>query len=245
MRPIAIVVVKYVFPFVLIILFYFPGYISKEFIKLVTREDGFYENLGALFFLLTAIAFFVLVARPKLYRFENKNGRYTERFYFLLLGILFFFAFGEEISWGQRIFDFDTPEIIKKYNRQGEFNLHNLDIFHHSTSDDIKKTGFQALLTMSRLFYMFFIFYLLVIPLANRFNATLKKFIHKVQLPVPHILFGVLFTFNILFAKTLRLIYEKDIEMGYAEAWGFVEIRETAFAILLFALPLYWMKLKK
>lgn len=235
---------KYILPFIIIALFYFPGYISKDFIKLATREDGFYENLGALFFLLTAISFFVLAARPKLYRFEIKNGKYTERLYFLLFGILFLFAFGEEISWGQRIFDYATPEAIKKANMQGEFNLHNMKIFHHSDSDGIKKTGFPALLTMARLFYIFFIFYLLFIPLAYRYNSRFNKFIGKLRLPVPPLIFGVLFIFNILFGKMLRLIYEREIELGYSYAWGFVEVKETVFALLLFALPLSWMKFK-
>ena len=241
MRQVNLVVAKYIIPFILIPLFYFPGYISKDFLKLATKEDGFYENLGALFFLLTAIAFFVLAARPKLYRFENKYRKYTERLYFLLFGLLFVFAFGEEISWGQRIFDYATPEAIKKVNAQGEFNLHNMKIFHHSTSEGIKKTGFPALLTMARLFYMVFLFYLLVIPIVYRFNSRFKKFVHTVRLPVPHVIFGALFVFNILFAKTLRLIYEES-ELGYAGVWGFVEVKETVFALLLFALSLSWMK---
>ena len=98
MRKVNFIVPKYLFPFILIPLFYFPGYISNDFLIQAAKEDGFYQNLGALFFLLTAIAFIVLATRPKLYRFENKNRKYTERLYFLLLGILFVFAFGEEIS---------------------------------------------------------------------------------------------------------------------------------------------------
>ena len=243
MRKVNFIVPKYLFPFILIPLFYFPGYISNDFLIQAAKEDGFYQNLGALFFLLTAIAFIVLATRPKLYRFENKNRKYTERLYFLLLGILFVFAFGEEISWGQRIFDYATPEAINKVNVQGEFNLHNMKIFHHSTSEGIKKTGVSALLTMARLFYMVFLFYLLVIPIGCRFNSRFKKFVHTVRLPVPHVIFGALFVFNILFAKTLRLIYEES-ELGYAGVWGFVEVRETVFALLLFALPLSWMKFK-
>ncbi len=38
---------------------------------------------------------------------------------------LFFFA-GEEISWGQRVFGFGTPETLSKLNHQQETNLHNL-----------------------------------------------------------------------------------------------------------------------
>ena len=33
---------------------------------------------------------------------------------------------GEEISWGQRIFNYGTPDTIEQVNVQREFNLHNL-----------------------------------------------------------------------------------------------------------------------
>ncbi len=179
---------KYLFFFILIPLLYFPGYVSNDFLIQAAKEDGLYQNIGALFFLLTAIAFFVLVARPKLYRFENKNGRYTERFYFLLLGLLFFFAFGEEISWGQRIFDFDTPEAIKRVNLQGEFNLHNMEIFHGSTREGEKKTGILGLFSMHNLFYLVFFTYLVITPLLYRFSAKFRAFTHRIKLPVPIII---------------------------------------------------------
>ncbi|MBD1540333.1 hypothetical protein HC749_19500 [Arthrobacter sp. S13_S34] len=37
------------------------------------------------------------------------------------------FLTGEEISWGQRIFGWDTPEDLGEVNRQGETNVHNLN----------------------------------------------------------------------------------------------------------------------
>ena len=37
------------------------------------------------------------------------------------------FIAGEEISWGQRIFSFSTPEILTAINDQNEFNLHNVN----------------------------------------------------------------------------------------------------------------------
>ncbi|MGR3462616.1 MAG: hypothetical protein ACU0AX_06770 [Roseovarius sp.] len=41
---------------------------------------------------------------------------------------LFFFAAGEEISWGQRIFDWQAPEIITDNSFRSETNLHNLKV---------------------------------------------------------------------------------------------------------------------
>ena len=48
--------------------------------------------------------------------------------YFLGTALFFFVCAGEEISWGQRVLGFETPESVKEINEQGEFNLHNLNL---------------------------------------------------------------------------------------------------------------------
>lgn len=58
-------------------------------------------------------------------RFRAAMGRKTLA-YFALLGLFFFVCAGEEISWGQRIFGFGTPDAMSEVNEQDEFNLHNL-----------------------------------------------------------------------------------------------------------------------
>ncbi|MCB1121119.1 MAG: hypothetical protein KJT03_06205 [Verrucomicrobiae bacterium] len=50
-----------------------------------------------------------------------------KRTLFVCFGILFLFGAGEEISWGQRIFGFETPPAIREINGQDEFNVHNID----------------------------------------------------------------------------------------------------------------------
>lgn len=44
----------------------------------------------------------------------------------LLLAIILFLMAGEELSWGQRIFNWKTPDLIATYNIQKETNFHNL-----------------------------------------------------------------------------------------------------------------------
>ena len=69
-------------------------------------------------------------------------------------------------------------------------------------------------------------------------NARIKAFINKIKLPVPPVIFGVLFIFNIIFAKLVKEInYNFDIQ-------GITEIKETVFALVLFMLPLAWMNIK-
>jgi len=84
------------------------------------REDGILENMTVVFLFLAVILFIIMGIKIK---------KITPRIFFLSLGI-FALIFGmEEISWGQRIFGWETPEELKVINRQGESNLHN--VFNH------------------------------------------------------------------------------------------------------------------
>lgn len=91
------------------------------------KEDAIAENLGALFLLLTSLV--LLAGTISWYRStDNRDRSFWLKFLLLIFtGIAFFWAAGEEISWGQRIFDISTPESLKAVNQQRELNLHNLN----------------------------------------------------------------------------------------------------------------------
>ena len=42
------------------------------------------------------------------------------------MALIFIFGAGEEISWGQRIFNVESSEYFLENNAQGETNLHNM-----------------------------------------------------------------------------------------------------------------------
>lgn len=44
----------------------------------------------------------------------------------VLYGLAYIWAGGEEISWGQRIIGFESPEYFRENNDQQEFTFHNL-----------------------------------------------------------------------------------------------------------------------
>jgi hypothetical protein len=48
---------------------------------------------------------------------------------FLCYAVVCFGLAGEEISWGQRIFHFKSPEVMQRENVQHEMTIHNLEIF--------------------------------------------------------------------------------------------------------------------
>ena len=83
----------------------------------LTREDYWVENLTAVWFLLAGILLFVtaLVERS-----------FFRRCVYILGGLAMVFAVGEELSWGQRIFGFATPDFLMGLNEQKEFTVHNI-----------------------------------------------------------------------------------------------------------------------
>jgi len=62
----------------------------------------------------------------------------------LLLALVLFAAFGEEISWGQRLFDFRPPAFVGRLNRSNELNLHNLDALQLPWGDSIAQVAWFA-----------------------------------------------------------------------------------------------------
>ena len=95
----------------------------------LTREDEWVENLTAVWFLLAGFLLF--------------GTAWMERIFFLrcvyILGTMaMVFAAGEEISWGQRIFGFATPDFLMSLNESKEFNVHNIS---YGTFDSLYRNG--------------------------------------------------------------------------------------------------------
>jgi hypothetical protein len=79
-------------------------------------EDGWSEyTTFTLWMLITFLLCYALVTRAKF--------RKPSHFAFALGA---FVMAMDEISWGQRIFDIKTPDILMQVNVQGELSLHNL-----------------------------------------------------------------------------------------------------------------------
>ncbi|MDH3201287.1 MAG: hypothetical protein OEM15_10390 [Myxococcales bacterium] len=103
-----------------------PTLLSEAQRHLVAREDGILEQATAFLFLASSVISMIIAWR--LFRKPRPTDPTALRraVWHLLIGLFFFLCFGEEISWGQRILGFETPESIKEINVQDETNLHNL-----------------------------------------------------------------------------------------------------------------------
>jgi hypothetical protein len=84
-----------------------------------TREDGPIEYAGFACFLGASALAFVAASRIR--------RAHRPALAAVTLGALLLVAAGEEISWGQRLFEIETPAALVDGNRQDELNLHNVD----------------------------------------------------------------------------------------------------------------------
>ena len=90
-------------------------------------EDGPLEWIQFFQYLFASIISFFIFIR-------SKNKKSIEILIWLVLALACFIVAGEEISWSERITDFNLNS-ISKINVQGETNFHNLPFFHNNLLD--------------------------------------------------------------------------------------------------------------
>ena len=212
----------------LILTYSFPLIFTGKEHLFLTDEDGLFETAGALMYLLASILFICLY-------FISKSGndfiffKTKKNLFYLLLGLLFFICFGEEISWGQRIFNIATPEAIARINVQNEINVHNIFFL-----DRFGKQGREIWLTSSRLLAIFWFLYCILIPILQNNFKKLSIFFAKLNLPIVPIWIGSLFILNYIFSK----LYEKIPDHLYV--LDIIEIKEANTGSLFLACALYF-----
>lgn len=145
------------------------------------REDGFIEWLTVL-----ALLFGAFTSWKRALIVKNSKGLLF-LFSLIIFGCVFLFGAGEEISWGQRIFEIESPEFFKKHNSQMETNFHNLII----EGKKINKIIFGLALGIG------IVFYFLVLPVLYTKFEKVKKLINNFAIPLPKL--GHIIAYMILF----------------------------------------------
>jgi len=185
------------------------------FDEVYTVEDGFVENGSAIFLLSSSLLL--------LYRFF-KLFKHKELFWkvgVLAMVFVFFFGAGEEISWGQRIFNVESSQYFLENNAQGETNLHNLVV------DDTKinKLIFSQLLTVVLVIYLIITPYLYrkfewVKKLANKFAVPIVQWHHTVSFLTGTVLLVLISSnrkweiYELAFSVIFLLIFIKPFNKG-------------------------------
>ena len=155
-------------------------FISETVRHWINREDGFIQSVQALLFLLCGVANTVLFLKFRAVRFAAGFGGSLDRraVWHGLLGIFFFFCVGEEISWGQRLFGWETFSLFQIANVQDETNFHNL-------------FGYVS----DHLFVLGVLTYGAIIPLLSAGYSFWKRLFNWAGLPVASAGLGLAFLF--------------------------------------------------
>lgn len=173
-------------------------------------EDGIIEYGTALMLFISAI-----IMALRFFRIGGGQS-FKWKMTVAVLAILFIFAAGEEISWGQRIFGVESSEFFKDNNAQKEMNLHNLVI----GDTKINKLIFSKLLTGV------LVIYLVILPILYVKLFWVKNLITDFGVPI------VKYHHTIIFI----LITVVVIIMPSSKRW---EIYEFGFAMIFFLIFLF------
>ena len=109
------------FPIALFLAFLSIKIWQPDIYNFIVQEDTAIEWIQASFFFTASVFSFLVFSRF----FKRRLVVHSILYGALTMG-LFFIAM-EEISWGQRIFNFETMGYFSKHNMQKEITLHNLD----------------------------------------------------------------------------------------------------------------------
>lgn len=177
---------------------------DEELYLLIIREDGVIEYLTASFLLFASIKLFFLFLKIfKKYSVFN--------FGLLSYSLVLFFGFGEEISWGQRIFGIQSPSFFSENNFQGEINIHNMMVM----GVDLNRWIFTYVLVL------IFTFYFLITPIMYYKNKFPKTIVNRFSFLIPNYLYSSIFLFT-------TLIINLNLAEKVSEVW------ECSFAVTIF-----------
>ncbi|MBJ6117925.1 hypothetical protein JAO76_06975 [Pontibacter sp. BT310] len=178
---------------------------NPTFFEAYTSEDGYIENMTAFSLLLISIFFVFAAARNKGF----------VRFALAVVALVFIFGSGEEISWGQRLFSYQTPVELKEVNTQGEFNLHNMKVEGVKLNKLIFSTGMYSAIFI----------YFLGLPLLYNYSSAFRNWKFALM-PVPKLVWGMLYLFSFML----------PLFISHGKAW---ELQEFTFAIFLLSSYFY------
>jgi hypothetical protein len=189
-------------------------------------EDQLFEWLGFFFLLISSLFFFLTYLK-------------TRSLLVLVLAIVMFAGAGEEISWGQRIFGFKTPEMMKEFNVQKEFTIHNLVIFNNKDLQHTVKHGLGKLLSINFLFKLFVGTFGIILPLCVYHINVIGRLASKFRVPVPPVSIGSFFLISwIVYQFVSKVVLPSDCSFQYFDSVQ--EIFETSESGILFIISIYF-----
>jgi len=198
---------------------------GNQIIAATIPEDCFFEWMGALSFFIASGLFFLAFLRS---RKVKNQGKYflVKQLVCLGLALMFFFGAGEEISWGQRILEIETPESIEAINDQEEITIHNLSF-----------NGVN--IPFEKIFDLFWMSFTVALPLAALLSQPFGRFVQQF-VPLVPLGMGLLFVVNYLWAKVAKILYVSTYQFELIPFRQAVqEIKEGNYALLFVPVALF------
>ncbi len=196
--------------------------LDVESLRVSSNEDGIIESVTAILFLVSAVGFFVVMAKSEFLKQRGTKSAYLMTLAWALLMVVFA---GEEISWGQRIFLIKTPEILMEINKQQEFNIHNIEIVDSFLGGKYRYLSIMMLMTG------------LIIPLfaKTRFGSRICQ---KFAFPVAPLRYVVLFVGAYIFGKYFHA-FPIESPTGMTTAFIASEVREFVMGVAMACFALH------
>lgn len=172
----------------------------------ISEEDGLIETTSALAFLVASIFFLLSIFRSKSIR--SAKNIYLASIFTICWGLFSLLCFGEEISWGQRLFGFELEQEnrVENYhviegvfqNIQNETNLHNMGF--------VEQIGNRIIIIAIQLIAG------LILPLLA-FSDKIKSFFNKIYFPTPPIYYSLFILGGIALIAS-KLIFDPALVNG-------------------------------
>ena len=222
---------------VILALTYVPMFLSADLIELFTKEDKILETLSAVFFFFTALMYILAYRRSGNYHSDTHTV--LRRRSYLVLALLFFIFAGEEISWGQRIFNTGDSELIRDINRQSETNIHNLKWIDGKGDD----ASFPlSLISSANLFLTFAFAVWLAIPVAAAAYEPVDQFFGSFM-PIFPWQFSLLMILNFGLFLSVRTFLKTFPDFYHHSAYSLnettLEVLEHGAALVLMVMTAY------
>lgn len=124
------------------------------------------------------------------------------RLFFSVLALACLYVAGEEISWGQRLFDVPTPEFFSEHNLQQETNLHN---FFTGPISTLTKQGLEYAVAGALIGYG------LVYPWMLRLRVRMALWLENKGLAAPPLYLSPFFILSAIFELQFFHFNEAEI----------------------------------
>jgi hypothetical protein len=138
-----------------------------------------------------------------------------------------FFAAGEELSWGQRIFGLKTPESLAAANEQGELNLHNLRVFNVLV-DGEDRSQLRLFFTANRAFALFTVGIAAGWPLLNVASSRVRRINEHLHIPVVPLWMAPL----VILIPVLVRVVDGSVPPTFSPG-GIHELKESLYEVAL------------